>query len=186
MSAPDVFGRSIADDEYHISFVESLRFAVPFFIYELRGREPAWLIGEVKRSAWAVGERGAALMFTERGERSTSERNSAALAFEGLARGLATIAIVEGQVTYAGLHWCTAQHEDCPASSIRPGEKVTAAEIDEAVAMLDEFAALVGAARGRRSTSSGPTGGPLDAPEADGEGAGPANSSRPSPPTTSR
>lgn len=135
-------GASIAADDFHTSLVESLRFAVPMFMDQLRDANEARLIGEAKRCAWAVGERGASLMFTDSGERTRSQRNSAALAFEGLARGLAAIVLLEGQVTYAGLHWCTRPHADCPTPPRPEPKPVTAEEIAEVVALLDEYEAL--------------------------------------------
>jgi hypothetical protein len=137
------FGASIAADDFHVSLVESLRFAVPMYLDQLRDANEARLIGESKRCAWAIGERGASLMFTDRGERTASQRNSAALAFEGLARGLAAAALLEGQVTYAGLHWCVRKHADCPTPP-RPAPKpVTIEEIAEVVALLDELEAAI-------------------------------------------
>lgn len=147
MSAPGVFGASLVDDDFHVSFVESLRFAVPMFIDQLRDAPEARLIGDARRCSWAVGERGASLMFTERGEPSKTARNSTALAFEGVARGLAAIALLEGAVTYAGLHWHTRPHPDCPTPPRPESKPVTDEEIAYVVGLLDEYEALVKAAR---------------------------------------
>jgi hypothetical protein len=150
VSAPGVLGASIAADDFHASLVESLRFAVPMFIDQLRDTPEARLIGDAKRCSWAVGERGASLMFTERGEPTRTARNSTALAFEGLARGLAAIALIEGAVTYAGLHWCTRPHADCPTPPRLEPKPVTDEEIAHVVGLLDEYEALIAAGGWRR------------------------------------
>jgi hypothetical protein len=142
MTSP-AFGASFADDDFHVSLVESLRFAVPMYLDQLRDANEARLIGDARWCARAVGERGASLMFAERGERTARQRNSTALAFEGLARGLAAIALLEGAVSFASLHWCTRPHADCP-TRLRPMPKpVTAEEIAEVVALADEYEAAV-------------------------------------------
>lgn len=137
------FGSSLADDDFHVSLVESLRFAVPMYLDQLRDVHPARLVGDARWCAWAIGERGASLMFTDCGQRTRGRRESAALAFEGLARGLAAIALVEGHVTYAGLHWCTAPHDNCPTAPRPVPKPVTAEEIAVVVALADEYEAAV-------------------------------------------
>lgn len=77
---------------------ESLQFAVPWHVAEVRGRPAAWLTGEAKRMATVLATHGDDLQF---GGKHTGD------AFNALARGLACAALVaDGGVTYAGLHWC--------------------------------------------------------------------------------
>jgi hypothetical protein len=93
----------------HMVLVESLRFAVPMWVDELR-RLPAD-IREQRRYAWAsesaqhVAERGDALQFG-------GKRGSAAAVFNSLARGLAAAAYQSGGITFAGVHWCM-NHTEC-------------------------------------------------------------------------
>lgn len=147
MSAPGTLGASIADDDYHVSLVESLRFAVPCYLDQLRDATEADLIRAAKRCAWAVGERGDMVMFTSRADRTANQRNSAALAFEGLARGLAAIALTEGAVSFASLHWCVRPHADCPTPPRPEPKPVTDEEIAHVVGLLDEYEALCKAGR---------------------------------------
>jgi hypothetical protein len=48
-----------------------------------------------------------------------NSRQGAVLA--ALARGIALGSLRPGGVTFAGRHWCTAPHEDCPSGSIAEG-----------------------------------------------------------------
>lgn len=147
-----------------VALVEALRFAVPLWIVEQRDATPADLIRAGKRCAWAVGERGASLMFRAASEPTSSERTSAALAFEGIARGLAAICLLEGRADFAGLHWCVASHDDCPKPAPAPREPVADVEVQRVVGLLDELEALLGSRR-----AGGDTAGPAD-------GAAPARS----------
>ncbi len=132
----------------NVSLVESLRFAVPLWVLEMRDASPADLVRAGLRCAWAVGERADSMMFRSAGEPTASQRNSAALAFEGLARGLASIALLEGRADFAGLHWCTAAHPDCPLPAREPAAPVSPDRVAAVVAMLDEFEAMLGGAPG--------------------------------------
>lgn len=132
-----------ADD---ITLVESLRFAVPLWIVEMRDASPGDLVRTGLRCAWAVGERGASLMFRVAGDPSASERDSAALAFEGLARGLAAVCLMEDQADFAGLHWCVRAHEGCPTPRALRREPAPDHEVKRVAALLDEFEALLTAA----------------------------------------
>lgn len=127
----------------NVPLVESLRFAVPLWILEQRDATPGDLVRAGKRCAWAVGERGDSLQFRAAGEPTGSERNSAALAFEGLARGLAAIALLEGRVDFAGLHWCTSPHPDCPNPAPQRRTPVEEKEVRRVVDQLDELERLL-------------------------------------------
>lgn len=138
MSAPLQFSPGLAHDYVHLSLVESLRFAVPFYMDSLRHATRAELRRAGARSAAIVGERGDVLQYAPHRERTVNQRYSLAIAFEGLAEGLAAIAVMHpGGVTFAGVHWCTGPHEDCPTPPREPGEPVTPERIAEVVAMLD-------------------------------------------------
>lgn len=126
-----------------ITLTESLRFAVPLWIVEMRDATPGDLMRAGLRCAWAVGERGDNVMFHAPGEPTRSERNSAALAFEGLARGLAAVCLLEGRADFAGLHWCVRPHEGCPARRAQRREPVPDHEMARVVELLDEFEALL-------------------------------------------
>lgn len=129
----------------NVPLVESLRFAVPLWILELRGAQAGDLVRATLRCARAVGERGDNLMFHAPGEPTKSERDSAIIAFEGLARGLAAICLLEGQVDFAGLHWCAGPHADCPSPAPAPREPVNSDDIAQVVASLDEFGRMLAA-----------------------------------------
>lgn len=82
------------------TLVESLWFAVPFHIAEVRHRETRWLVGEAKRMATVVASHGDDLQY---GGKHCAE------AFNAFARSLACAALVaDGGVSFAGLHWCAA------------------------------------------------------------------------------
>lgn len=104
---------SLADD---ISLTEGLRADVPRRIEELL-REygtdvPGWITRE---AASAVAHRGDSLQFTGRGERDARGRTRVANTFNHLSRGLAALAILcPDGASFAGLHWCIAEHDDCP------------------------------------------------------------------------
>lgn len=113
MTATDM--RTLADD---ISLTEALRADVPHRIEELL-REygtnvPGWITRE---AATAVGGRGDSLQFTGHGERNARSQTRVANMFNHLSRGLAALAILcPDGATFAGLHWCIAEHDDCPRS----------------------------------------------------------------------
>lgn len=87
----------------------ALQVAVPLRIHEIRDWTPeqrsndaAWVM-ELMRAGAAGDE---LLYGTAVGRPAWS--------FAALARGLAALAYVEGGVTFAGLHWCTEKHMECP------------------------------------------------------------------------
>lgn len=86
-----------------IALVESLRFAVPMWVHELRDCTPEQRVARAKRCAQVVAEHGDALQF--KGE-SASARRSTRDAFNRLAEGLALLAFQDGGVAFAGHHWC--------------------------------------------------------------------------------
>jgi len=102
MSRAHRFAESLADD---ITLTETLRFAVPFHIHDLRKWDVRVRQGLAREAAVNLGSYGDALLFT-----SKHSRKLAALAFNSLARGLATLAYEPGGVTFAGLHWCVDPH----------------------------------------------------------------------------
>lgn len=127
-----------------VTLVESLRFAVPLWIVGMRDANHADLVRAGLRCAWAVGERGDNLMFHAPGEPTKSGRDSAIIAFQGLARGLAAICLLEGRANFAGLHWCVREHENCAAPRPIPAPPVPESDVQRVVALLDEFEALLG------------------------------------------
>jgi hypothetical protein len=86
-----------------VVLVESLRFAVPLWIEELRDCTPDQRMARASRCATVVGEKGDALQF--KGQ-SAAARRSTAEAFNRLAEGLAIAAYMPGGVVFAGHHWC--------------------------------------------------------------------------------
>lgn len=128
---------TLADDT---TLIESLRFAVPEWIREFSaaGYSTAWLVGEAKRAAVLVGTYGDVMQFASRAEPTGRQRNNRALAFNGFARGLACICLIEGSLDVYGLHWCVREHPGCP--NARPAlAPVTDAQIETVVALLDEY-----------------------------------------------
>ncbi|MGI5414278.1 hypothetical protein [Actinomadura luteofluorescens] len=83
--------------------------AVPLRIQEIRHWTPE---ARSNDAAWAMelmlaGAAGDELLY------GTQDGRPAA-AFAALTRGVAALAYVEGGVTFAGLHWCTEKHIECP------------------------------------------------------------------------
>ena len=83
--------------------IESLRFAVPMWVHELRDCTSEQRVVRAKRCAQVVAEKGDALQF--KGQ-SASARRSTAEAFNRLAEGLACAAYQDGGISFAGYHWC--------------------------------------------------------------------------------
>lgn len=80
--------------------METLELAVPLWIEQLRptrGEHPLRL-----QDARQLGELGASLMFSATSARG---RANAELAFNALARGLASAAFAPGGITFRGRHW---------------------------------------------------------------------------------
>jgi hypothetical protein len=151
-----ILAASMAGDPVHLSLVETLRFAVPTYIAEFRDAGPADLMRAGRAAALLVGERGDVLTFSGRKEHTASQRSSVALAFNGLARGLGALAYNPGGITFAGLHWCTAAHDDCPTPPRTPGLGVTREQAAHAIGQLDEYAALAGHDPRPTATKPGP------------------------------
>jgi DNA-binding XRE family transcriptional regulator len=127
------------------ALAEGLRVAVPLHILQLVGHSRAELLAIAAGSGREAGHKGDALQFPAK---SPAGRRAAAHAFNGLARGLAAAAHLHGTVDAFGAHWCTRDHAGCPrrpdpASGIRPMAYQEMA--DRAVAILDDFEALLGA-----------------------------------------
>lgn len=99
---------AIADDRRYDALLETLAFAVPLRIWELRDRTPEQRAVIARRCGQHVAEHGDALMFR-------SKKGAAAAAFNALAEGLACAAYQPGGVTFAGRHWCT-DHAACLAA----------------------------------------------------------------------
>lgn len=83
--------------------------AVPMRIWEITHWTPEQRTND---AAWAAelmraGAAGDVLLY------GTKDGGPAA-AFNALVRGLAALAFVEGGVEFAGLHWCTSPHIECP------------------------------------------------------------------------
>lgn len=147
MTTP-VFAPSLAGN---IGLTESLRFAVPMHMAELMRLHPDGVpIYKPKDDAAAIGTYGDVLQFSGRGEKSPAGKRATAKGFDGLARGLAAIALRPGGVTFAGLNWCIEPHSDCPTRPRPEPKPVTAEEIAAVIAGLDELEALI-AANGYRN-----------------------------------
>jgi len=99
-------GLAIADDPRQITLVESLAFAVPLWIWDLRIYTDAQRAARANRCGRIVAERGDVLQF------GSKRKGQAAEVFNALAEGLACAAYVPGGVTFAGRHWCT-NHRAC-------------------------------------------------------------------------
>lgn len=97
--------------------------AVPMRIWEITHWTPEQRTND---AAWAAelmraGAAGDVLLY------GTKDGGPAA-AFNALVRGLAALAFVEGGVEFAGLHWCTAPHIECPGRPVAlPGREGCAA-----------------------------------------------------------
>lgn len=87
----------------HSVLIQSLLFAVPLWMHELRDCTEEQVIARAKGCAQVIAEKGDALQFKAK---SASSRKSTAHAFNRLAEGLACAAYQPGGVTFAGLHWC--------------------------------------------------------------------------------
>ena len=145
------YGAAFTDD---ISVTESLRFAVPWHMDELRathrpGTEvfahnpwhdtdgiPLYKAVDDARN---LGSYGDGLQFSGHGERSPAGRRATTKAFNALARGLAMAAFEPGGVTFAGLHWCTQEHDGCPRPPAPARTPVTAEDIAYVIGLLDEY-----------------------------------------------
>lgn len=147
MTTP-TFAPNLADD---VSLTESLRFAVPLHLEELARLHPGGVpLYKPKDDAVRIGTYGDALQFAGRAERSPAGRRATAKGFDGLARGLAAMALEPDGVTFAGVHFCAQPHADCPNAPRVAGKPVTAEEIAAVVAGLDELEALIKRAGSRR------------------------------------
>jgi hypothetical protein len=151
MSTPE-FGVSIGENDDDIALVESLRFAVPLAIRELLWQHPGGVpLYMLKDDASRIGTYSDVLMCppgyrgqTRGPQRAARQANGFALAHNGLVRGLAALAIMTPEgVTFAGLHWCTRPHADCPTPPRAAAKPATAEEIAELVALADEYEAAV-------------------------------------------
>lgn len=97
------------------TLADTLQVAVPLRINELHRLRPDERDERIRR--WAqeaadiVAQHGDKLMFRDRHSRRGI---GTAGVFDALARGLAAGAWVPGGVTWAGLHWCTQPHDQCP------------------------------------------------------------------------
>lgn len=80
--------------------VESLRFAVPLWIAELRDCTPEQRMARAIRCARFEGD---SLQFKGK---TASARRRTEEAFNRLAEGLACLAFQDGGVAFAGHHWC--------------------------------------------------------------------------------
>lgn len=89
--------------------VETLRFAVPLHIVELRHMLPEQRQGIAQKASAVIAAHGDVLMFG-------GKKGAAGDAFNSLAKGLAAAAYAPGGVTFAGLHWCT-DHAACEGAS---------------------------------------------------------------------
>lgn len=144
MTTP-AFAPHLADD---ITLTETLRLTVPLHIEELRRLHPGGVpLYKPKDDATAIGTYGDAMQFAGNAERSLAGRRATTKGFNGLARGLATAALRPDGVTFAGLHWCTSPHPDCPTLPRPERKPVTDEEIAYVIGLLDEYEALVKAAR---------------------------------------
>lgn len=97
---------SIAGDPRQITLVETLAFAVPLWMDEIRDLTDDQRIARARRCGAMVAERGDVLQF------GSSKTGKAAEVFNALAEGLACAAYQPGGITFAGRHWCT-DHRQC-------------------------------------------------------------------------
>lgn len=95
--------------------IETLRFAVPLYMDEMRD----WSFERRAEAAHvatdAVAYRGDVLMY------GGGRKGQVAEVFNHLARGLAAAAYQPGGVDFAGQHWCT-DHDPCEHASARGAE----------------------------------------------------------------
>lgn len=162
MSARLEFCAGMIGDNFFLGLIESLRFAVPLEIIELSHKHPQgvprW---ELDRAIPNIGTYATSLMFTDSkpGQsrapaRTSHQLNSFGLAHNALVRGLAAMALATpGGVTFAGLHWCTADHEDCPNPPKEQAQPVADDEIVRVVGMLTEFREVCGLPPARPRTA---------------------------------
>lgn len=153
---PGVFGATLADDDSHTALVESLRYAVPLAILELHAQHPDGVPGwKLRQDAARIGTYGDYLTVIDgrRGmsrapKRTASQLDSFALAHNAFVRGLAALTLMTpGGVTFAGLHWCTVPHPDCPTPPRELRPPVSAEDIARVVALGDELEAMMSAAQ---------------------------------------
>lgn len=97
--------RSVAEDPRNTTLIETLAFAVPLWIWQLRDRTPEQRAAIGRRCAQEVASHGDTLMFG-------GKRDEPAKVFNALAEGLAAAAYQPGGVDFAGKHWCV-DHEAC-------------------------------------------------------------------------
>lgn len=97
---------AIADDPRQITLVETLAFAVPLWIDEIRSLTDSQRAARARRCSAMVAERGDVLQF------GSSKPGKAAEVFNALAEGLACGAYQPGGINFAGRHWCT-NHQQC-------------------------------------------------------------------------
>lgn len=95
------------------NLVEALRAAVPLNILLMRDWPERLRLNEAHWAARVVSAKGDVLQF------GGSRPGQAAGALNALAKGLAAAAYQPGGVTFAGLHWCTEEHAECPGA--QPG-----------------------------------------------------------------
>jgi hypothetical protein len=139
-----VFAPGLAND---ITLTETLRLTVPLHIEELQRLHPGGVpLHKPKDDATAIGTYGDTIQFAGRAERSPAGRRATTKGFNGLARGLAAMALEPDGVTFAGLHWCVSPHVDCPTPPRPEPKPVTDEEIAYVVGLLDEYEALCKAA----------------------------------------
>jgi hypothetical protein len=101
----------------HAVLIDSLRVAVPVWIWQLQGSTPEQRVAIARRCGDHVAEHGDALMYGGKraDRRNPDARGDCANAFNALAEGLAVAAYQPGGVTFAGQHWCT-DHAACLAA----------------------------------------------------------------------
>jgi hypothetical protein len=98
------YGKPLPSLTMDTSLTESLRFAVPLWIHEVRNLTAGQRSARAVRCAGVVGAKGDALQFKGEGRTATAQ------AFNALAEGLAYAAFLPGGVVFAGLHWCVDQN----------------------------------------------------------------------------
>ncbi len=90
------------------NLITALQAAVPLHMAEMRDWSEKRRNNEGHFAAQVIAAKGDVLQF------GGSKKGQAAHAFNWLARGLAVAAFQPGGVTFAGLHWCVEDDEDCP------------------------------------------------------------------------
>lgn len=87
--------------------VETLRFAVPLHIIELRTVREQHRIARAHSAAAAIATYGDILQY---GGKTPASRSRIAGTFNQLAEGLACLAYQPGGVEFKGIHWCVWTH----------------------------------------------------------------------------